>query len=88
VVGDGDLVLDQGFSASNRVFLLNALDWLAGNDMLIALRSREVQDRPLDQLDAGARSRIKWANLFGPSLLVLAVGLFRWRRRVAAKAKK
>lgn len=85
VVGDGDLVSDQGFSPSNRVFLLNALDWLAGNDLLIELRSREIQDRPLDELDADTRARIKWANLLGPTLFVLAIGLFRWRRRVAAK---
>jgi gliding-associated putative ABC transporter substrate-binding component GldG len=87
VVGDGDLVLDQGFSPSNRVFIMNALDWLAGNDALIALRSREVQDRPLDDLDAATRAQLKWANLFGPSLFVLAIGLVRWRRRVAAKNK-
>lgn len=87
VVGDGDLVMDQAFSPSNRVFLLNALDWLAGNDLLIELRSREIQDRPLDELDTDTRARIKWANLFGPTLFVLAVGLFRWRRRVAAKNK-
>ena len=85
VVGDADLATDQAMSPANEVFVLNAFDWLTRNDLLIALRSRQVQNRPLDDLDVGARSRIKWANLFGPSLLVLVFGLVRWRRRAVAK---
>jgi gliding-associated putative ABC transporter substrate-binding component GldG len=85
VVGDADLATDQAMSPINQVFVLNAFDWLSRNDLLIALRSREVQNRPLDTLDPGARSRIKWANLFGPSLLVVLFGLVRWRRRAASK---
>ena len=87
VVGDADLVTDQSLARNqfNQVFLLNALDWLSRNDLLIELRSRQVEDRPLEPLDPGARSRLKWANLLGPSLLVVAVGLYRWRRRSRAQ---
>jgi gliding-associated putative ABC transporter substrate-binding component GldG len=84
IVGDADLASDQGLTQFNQVFLLNAFDWLSRNDLLIALRSRQVQDRPLKETEPGARSRIKWANLLGPSLLVVLFGLVRWRRRVAA----
>jgi ABC-type uncharacterized transport system involved in gliding motility auxiliary subunit len=85
IVGDADLATDQALSSANEVFVLNACDWLSRNDLLIALRSRQVQNRPLDDLAAGTRSRIKWANLFGPSLLVVVFGLVRWRRRAVAK---
>ena len=85
IVGDADLATDQALSPANQVFVLNAFDWLSRNDLLIALRSRQVQNRPLDDLEAGTRSRIKWANLFGPSLLVVVFGLVRWRRRAVAK---
>lgn len=87
ILGDADLVTDQGLSRNqfNQVFLLNALDWLSQNDLLISLRSRQVEDRPLEALDSGPRSRLKWANLLGPSALVIGVGLFRWRRRTRAK---
>lgn len=83
VVGDADCVGDQGLGRNqfNQVFVLNSLDWLSRNDLLIALRSRQVEDRPLEALEPGARSRIKWANLLGPSVLVIVVGLYRWRRR-------
>jgi gliding-associated putative ABC transporter substrate-binding component GldG len=85
VVGDADLATDRAMSQFNQVFLLNAFDWLSGNDMLIALRSRQVQDRPLEELEPGSRSRIKWANLIGPPFIVVVFGLVRWRRRAAAK---
>ena len=87
VVGDADCVSDQGIGRNqfNQVFVLNALDWLSRNDLLIALRSRQVEDRPLETLEAGARSRIKWANLLGPSMLVIVVGLYRWRRRTRTR---
>jgi hypothetical protein len=87
VVGDADCVGDQGLGRNqfNQVFVLNALDWLSRNDLLIALRSRQVEDRPLETLEPGDRSRVKWANLLGPSLLVIVVGLYRWRRRSRAR---
>lgn len=87
VVGDADCVGDQGLGRNqfNQVFLLNALDWLSRNDLLIALRSRQVEDRPIEALEPGARARIKWANLLGPSALVIVVGLYRWRRRSKAR---
>lgn len=86
VVGDADFVGDQGIARNqfNQVFVLNALDWLSRNDLLIALRSRQVEDRPLETLEPGERSRIKWANLLGPSMLLIVVGLYRWRRRSKA----
>ena len=87
MVGDADCVSDQGLGRNqfNQVFVLNALDWLSRNNLLIALRSRQVEDRPIEALEPGARSRIKWANLLGPSLLVIVVGLYRWRRRARAR---
>jgi len=85
VVGDADLAGDQAMTQSNNVFVLNALDWLTRNDLLIALRSRQVQDRPLENLDPEVRGRVKLANLLGPPLLVILFGLFHWRRRAVRK---
>lgn len=85
VVGDADLATDQAMTQFNQVFVLNAIDWLSRNDLLIALRSKTIEDRPLENIDAGDRSKVKWANLFGPPLLVILFGLVRWRRRAARR---
>ena len=51
---------DAGMSVDeNMIFLLNVVDYLAGDEDLISLRSREVTSRPLDilQLDPSDEQR-------------------------------
>ena len=51
---------DAGMSVDeNMIFLMNVVDYLAGDQDLISLRSREVTSRPLDilQLDANDEQR-------------------------------
>ncbi len=78
VVGAPALLDDEFMDGSNAVFALNALDWLAADDALIALRSRGVTDRPLMDINRDARAAWKGLWMFGlPAMMVLA-GLGRW----------
>jgi len=79
LVAGAPAMLDDDFlDGSNSIFSLNALDWLAGDDALIALRSRGMSDRPLADIDREARSAWKGLWMFGlPALMVIA-GLWRW----------
>jgi len=81
VVGDGAFLSDEagGRVPENLNLLLNAVDYLVGDEELIVLRSREVTARPLKEMPDGVRRTLKWANIFGPSVLVLTLGLWRWR---------
>ena len=80
VVGSPAMLDDEFLGEENRVFVLNALDWLSGNEALIGLRSRGVAARPLAPLDAGARAAWKAAWMLLPPLAVAILGLWRWRR--------
>ncbi len=81
VIGDGDFMADEagGGIQENLNMFINAVDYLVGDEELISIRSREVTARPLKELSDGARRAIKWANILGPSALIVALGLFRWR---------
>jgi gliding-associated putative ABC transporter substrate-binding component GldG len=81
VVGDGNFFSDEygGGIPENLNLVLNAADYLVGDEELIALRGREVTTRPLKTLSDGARRSLKWANILGPSALMVATGLIRWR---------
>ena len=69
---------DAGMSIpENMVFLMNAIDYLAGEKELIALRSREITNRPLDEIEDGTRTRWKWANVLLPSLIIVGLGFYR-----------
>jgi ABC-type uncharacterized transport system involved in gliding motility auxiliary subunit len=82
LVSDSRFLTDEGGGGSgeNGIFILNAIDYLAGDQGLIALRSREITNRPLEELDDNTRIRWKWINILLPSLLVIGVGLFNMKR--------
>lgn len=82
-VGDGDFLNESivGRIPGNLQFGLNIVDWLVQDDALLAIRSKSVEPRPLDEVSDGLRPWIKYGNMIGPVLLVMAFGLMQWRRR-------
>ena len=58
---------------------MNAVDYLLGDRELIALRSREITSRPLEELEDSEKSRWKWINILLPSILVIGFGFIRFK---------
>ncbi|MEK6755431.1 MAG: Gldg family protein [Bacteroidota bacterium] len=86
IVGDGDFVKDEFLgNRGNLTFFANIVDYLADDAGLITIRSKNVATPPLEQVSDGTKRFLKYANFIGPPLLIVAYGLFRWRRRVAFK---
>lgn len=82
VVGDADCVSDNGLrNPANAAFIMNVVDWLSQEEGLISIRSRNVTVRPLEEVSEGNRSLVKYANVFGPPLLVVLFGIWRWQSR-------
>ena len=78
--GDG-LVLDHYLGRSNQALLLNMVDWLTGDDDLLAIRSRGMSSAPLAEVGEARRRSIKYGNIVGLPMAVVALGLMRWQRR-------
>jgi len=75
---------DAFMDGGNMIAALNAIDWLAGDEALIALRSRNVTDRPLETLSSEGKSFFKGLWMFALPVLVILTGGGRWwllRRR-------
>ena len=84
VVGSSDFASDRYArnSPENLVFAENSIDWLAQDDALIGIRSKNRAPPPLVFTSATTRTAVKYANVMGvPVLLVLAGVLRLWRRR-------
>ncbi|MFB0517168.1 MAG: GldG family protein [Candidatus Neomarinimicrobiota bacterium] len=81
LIGDGNFLSDDagGGMPGNLNLVINAVDYLVGDEELIELRGREVTTRPLKDLADGTRRSLKWVNILGPSALMVATGLWRWR---------
>ena len=84
VVGNHEFLMDRNAQPAPEglMFALNAIDWLAQDDALIQIRSKDRRPPPLVLEGDFKRDFIKYGNLIGiPLLLVVFAGLRLWRRR-------
>ncbi|TKJ42510.1 hypothetical protein CEE37_02150 [candidate division LCP-89 bacterium B3_LCP] len=82
VVGEGNFAKDMFASdPSNVAFLMNMVDWLAMEEELIDIRTRDVTFRPLAEVSTGVKTTVKYANIFAPPAIVILIGLIRWQIR-------
>lgn len=60
---------------ANKEFLMNAIDYLVGDEAFMASRSRDIKLRKLDPVKTiKQRSTYQWINLVLPSALILIAG--------------
>ena len=80
-IGDSDFAANYGLGIQgNRDFFMNAVNWLAQQENLIAIRPREPEDRRLT-LTADQQQRIMLLCLFIIPGIVFASGVYTWWRR-------
>ena len=85
VVGTADFASDR-YARNGEgamVFVQNAIDWLAQDEALIAIRSKDRSPPPLVFTSGALRDAVKYGNVIGIPLLLVALGGTRlWRRRL------
>ncbi|MCB2212477.1 Gldg family protein [bacterium] len=82
VMGDGRFIQDGYLTNPANVYmLLNAIDWLAGDTDLIALRGREFTMRTLKEISTAQKQVWKYVNWFAPPLLAILLGIVYWQIR-------
>lgn len=90
VVGDASFVEAQYVQSNggNLLFLANAIDWLAQDEALINIRSKNRTPPGLVFESDMSRNLLKWGNLIGLPLLFALMGMVRVtgrRRRAEAR---
>lgn len=83
VVGDADFVTDRFAqnAQDNVAFALNAADWLAQDEDLIGIRSKDVEPPPLSFDSATTHQLVEYGNFIALPALVAIVGLVHLLRR-------
>jgi ABC-type uncharacterized transport system involved in gliding motility auxiliary subunit len=80
-MGDSDFASNAALGIQgNRDFFMNAVNWLAQQENLIAIRPREPEDRRLT-MTADQQQRIMLLSIFIIPGLVFATGVYTWWRR-------
>ena len=79
VVSDGSFPISgqRGQNPDNVSLMVNSIDWLSDDTGLIELRTKGVSSRPIDELEDGRRSLLKYLNFLLPIALILIYGFFR-----------
>jgi ABC-type uncharacterized transport system involved in gliding motility auxiliary subunit len=93
VVGDATFTEPQFMqqNPANLTFLANSINWLAQDEALIAIRSKNRTPPNLVFESDVSRNLLKWGNLVGVPLLFVLVGIVRVtgrRRRAEARWKE
>ncbi len=94
VFGDGDFaVTGQGQGAQrmqpdNISLMANSIDFLSDDTGLIELRTKGVTSRPIDELEEGTKTTLKFLNFFLPILMVIIYGIFRMQVKRNMRIKR
>jgi ABC-type uncharacterized transport system involved in gliding motility auxiliary subunit len=89
VVGNGEFARDNWVrnATPNAIFVLNAVDWLAQDEALISIRSKNRAPPTLVFESTTLRDVVKYSNVAGVPFLILLVGAIRMLRRKQAKSR-
>jgi gliding-associated putative ABC transporter substrate-binding component GldG len=92
VIGDGEFAKrneqQEQVNPDNINLLVNSIDWLSDDTGLVELRTRGVTVRPLDEIEEGKRTFLKYLNFLLPVFLALIYGIFRFQRNRLTRLKR
>ncbi len=93
VVADGDFPVgsqqqNSPFTPDNISLMVNGIDWLSDDTGLIELRTKGVTSRPIDELEDGKRTFLKYLNFLLPIILIIVFGIFRAQHRQNLRIKR
>lgn len=80
VIANDNFAASQGnqqIMEDNVNLLVNAVDWLSDETGLVELRTKSISSRPIETVDDAKKTFIKYANAFGPVLLIIIIGIVR-----------
>lgn len=81
VVASSQIVTGNFAQAGGGAFVLNAIDWLAQDEALIAIRSKDTRPPAIAFESQAARDAVKYANVIGVPALTALAGLAHLARR-------
>ena len=83
VVGDSDFISPEFLRQfpSNEIFFMNLIDSVSNSANLASIRSKNIVDRPLKELEESEKNYWKFISIFGAAILIDIYGVYRITRR-------
>lgn len=83
VIGDSDFVSPNFIRQvpDNEIFFINLIDSVSNSVNLSSIRSKNIVDRPLKELDESEKNYWKFISIFAGAILIDVYGAFRIMKR-------
>jgi gliding-associated putative ABC transporter substrate-binding component GldG len=78
----------RGQNPDNISLVVNSIDWLSDDTGLIELRTKGITSRPIEELEEGKRTFLKYLNFLLPIGLILVYGFFRSQKNKNTRLKR
>ena len=78
---------DKRRNRVGSVFFANLVDWLTQDNALVGIRTRDIDDKPLEDVSPLVKNTIKYGNMILLPLVFAAFGLVRWQIRQGKKRR-
>lgn len=77
VIADSDFISDSFIQGNeqNAVFMLNLVDWLSSAEKLSAIRSKNIETRPLTNLNETAKNTFKFFAIMTSPIAFVSLGV-------------
>lgn len=79
---------NQRLQPDNLSLFVNSVDWLSDDTGLVALRTKAVTSRPIDQLEDDTKTWLKYLNFLLPIILVMVIGIVKATLRKQTRVKR
>jgi len=82
LLGNGDFVQDEFRGPPENIeFFASLIDYMTDDAGLSQIRQKDANPKPLNPMEDSTRSLLKFALLISCPVIVLAYGIFRWKRK-------
>ncbi|NOZ46065.1 MAG: hypothetical protein GXO79_04700 [Chlorobi bacterium] len=94
LVSDGNFPVNGEGRQGNQIqednvnLMVNSIDWLSDDTGLIELRTKGISSRPLDQIEDGKKTFLKYLNFLLPILLIIIYGFIRMQLNRSKRVKR
>jgi gliding-associated putative ABC transporter substrate-binding component GldG len=94
LISDGDFAVNgegsqpQQIQEDNVNLMVNSIDYLSDDTGLIELRTKGITSRPLDQIEEGKKTLLKYVNFLLPIILIVVYGVLRVQRNRNLRVKR
>ncbi|MCK5475072.1 MAG: GldG family protein [Candidatus Pacebacteria bacterium] len=83
VIGDSDFISPEFLkqASNNETFFMNLVDSVSNSVNLASIRSKNIIDRPLKELEESEKNYWKFISIFGAAILINIYGILRITKR-------